>query len=86
MFQGGYLVSRHHGDRDGGRRASLLQRTPSAGHEEDTRQPAPEAKRVAQGKGGTERFYIHESIKKASNLRLFLNFVFNLKGFLMVFT
>lgn len=46
---GGYLVFRHHGDRDGGRRAPLLQRTPSAGHEEDTGQPAPEAKRVAQG-------------------------------------
>lgn len=47
---GGYLVFRHHGDRDGGRRAPLLQRTPSAGHEEDTGQPAPAAKRVAQGK------------------------------------
>lgn len=46
---GGHLVFRHHGDRDGGRRAPLLQRTPSAGHEEDTGQPAPEAKRVAQG-------------------------------------
>ena len=46
---GGYLVFRHHGDRDGGRRAPLLQRTPSAGHEEDTGQPAPAAKRVAQG-------------------------------------
>lgn len=47
---GGYLVVRHHGDWDGGRGAPLLQRTPSAGHEEDTGQPAPKAKRVAQGK------------------------------------
>lgn len=50
VYPGGYLVFRHHGDRDGGRRTPLLQRAPSAGHEEDTRQPAPEAKRVAQGK------------------------------------
>lgn len=43
---GGHLVFRHYGDWDGGRRAPLLQWAPSAGHEKDTRQPAPTAKGV----------------------------------------
>lgn len=46
---GRYLVFGHHGDWDGGWGAPLLQRAPPAGHEEDTRQPAPPVKRVTQG-------------------------------------
>lgn len=43
---GGHLVFRHYGDWDGGWRAPLLQWAPSAGHEKDTRQPAPTAKGI----------------------------------------
>lgn len=46
---GGHLVSGHHGDRDGGRRAAVLQRASAAGHETDTRQPASATQGLSQG-------------------------------------
>lgn len=46
---GGYLVFGYHGDRDGRRGATLLQRLPSASHEEAPGQPPTQAEKLSQG-------------------------------------
>lgn len=48
-FAGRHLVSGHHGNRDGGWRAAILQRTAAQSHEDDSRQPAAQTEEPAQG-------------------------------------
>ncbi|KAK2511262.1 hypothetical protein Q9966_016681 [Columba livia] len=44
--RGGHLVSGRDGDRDGGRGTPLFQRAPPQSHENDPRQPAPQAEKT----------------------------------------
>ena len=47
--RGRHLVAGHHGDRDGGRRAAVLQRAAAAGHAPHPRHAAAQAQEHAPG-------------------------------------